>query len=223
MTLAIQPKAVLFDLDGTLADTAPDFYKTVNQLRALHDLPDLNTQVIRAEVSNGAKALVKLALNLTEEHPEYEQKRRQLLELYSQNLGNETTIFPGIADLLEWLDTANIPWGIVTNKPVHYAKPLLESLTLTDRCSVLICPENTTHRKPHPEPLLLATKHLSIDAAKCLYIGDHARDIQAGKAANMRTIAALYGYISQYEDPTLWQADWYAQDCQQIFQLITTQ
>jgi 2-phosphoglycolate phosphatase len=200
-------KAVLFDLDGTLLDTAPDFVQVVHQLRREHDLSLLDEALISSQVSNGARALVTLALDLTEDHEAFESKRLRLLEIYSSLLGNDTRPYPGIIALLAQLDAHNIGWGISTNKPRAYTAPLLETLQLHPAPGSVVCPDDVGNPKPHPESLYLNCKHLGCQPHEVVYIGDHVRDIQAGRAAGMRTIAAAYGYIAEGDDPADWGAD----------------
>jgi phosphoglycolate phosphatase len=215
-------QAVLFDLDGTLLDTAPDFVVVVNQLRNQYDLPNLDSDLIRATVSHGARALITLAFGLQEGEKDFEILRQQLLTRYSQHLDVETRPFDGIPALLNWLENSNILWGIVTNKPRLYAEPILQSLKLSERCHTLICPDDVSKTKPHPEPMHLACQQLSITEQQTLYIGDHRRDIEAGKNANMRTIAANYGYIDANDPADQWHADFIVNHANEIKPLLQT-
>ncbi len=202
-------QAVLFDLDGTLLDTAPDLAVVVNQLRERHGEPPLDYPVIRQTVSNGARALVTLAFQLGEEDPGFEALRGELLALYSQHLAVKTAPFPGIDTLLAWLEARDIPWGVVTNKPRAFSEPLLAALALDRRCAVLVCPDDVTRTKPDPEPLLLACRRIHRDPAATVYIGDHRRDIEAGTNAGMLTLGVNYGYIDPADPAPAWQADFY--------------
>ena len=202
-----RPSTVLFDLDGTLIDTAPDFIWCLNTQRARYDRPPLPDAAIRAVVSNGARALVRLGFELEPEDPGFDQYHRELLDLYESRLAVDTVLFPGLGQLLSRLEEDGIPWGIVTNKPVRFAAPLIVALGLAERCSTLICPDHVTERKPHPEPLYLACQRIGAVPTKAIYVGDHERDIEAGRNAGMRTIAVRYGYIEQPESVELWQAD----------------
>lgn len=199
--------AVLFDLDGTLVDTAPDFIKPINQLRKIEGLPALSEQAIRLQVSNGAKALTQLALSLNEKQPGFQQARNKLLELYQQSIGEQALLFPGIIELLSALEEKSIPWGIVTNKPWYLTEQLLINMGLYSRSSVTICPEHVKNTKPDPEPLLLACHKLKVDPYHAVYVGDHQRDISAGNSAGMLTVAASYGYVDSSNDIAQWQAD----------------
>jgi len=199
--------AVLFDLDGTLVDTAPDFVRVLNQLRADDQLPPLPYDAIRNQVSNGARALVKLGFALDETSDDFARRLEKLLALYEQGLAVESRLFDGLDTSLRWLEQRNIPWGVVTNKPSRYTLPLLRGLQLDQRCAVTICPDHVTHKKPHPEPLLTACDRLSVDPLQTLYVGDHIRDIEAGRAAGNITIAAAWGYLEQDTNINDWQAD----------------
>ncbi|MBA6412869.1 HAD-IA family hydrolase [Parahaliea sp. F7430] len=206
-TQAQNLQAVLFDLDGTLIDTASEFVIVVQALREEHGLAPTDEKLIRASVSNGARALVKLALDIDEQAPEFESKRLRLLELYSDVLGSSATPYPGITELLGALDERGIRWGISTNKPRAYTIPLLERLALSPSAGSVVCPDDVSERKPHPESLYLNCKHLGCEPTQAIYIGDHRRDIEAGRRAGMKTIAALYGYIEADDDPSSWGAD----------------
>lgn len=208
MSNAAQLDAVLFDLDGTLIDTAPDFASVVNQLCRQHGRPQIDYPDIRNTVSHGARALVTLAFECREGDPQFETLRQQLLQLYSQQLAVKTALFAGMAELLSWLESQSLPWGIVTNKPRRYAEPLLAALALAQRCGTLVCPDDVLHTKPHAEPMLLACQHLACRPGNTVYIGDHRRDIEAGSNAGMTTIAANYGYIDPSDPASSWQASY---------------
>ena len=200
-------RAVIFDLDGTLVDTADEFVPVVQSLRAEHDLPPMDADRIRASVSNGARALVQLGLGIEESAPEFEDKRLRLLELYSEVLGTLAAPYPGIVPLLESLAAAGITWGISTNKPRPYTEPLMQRLAITPAAGSVVCPDDVGQRKPHPESLYLNCKHLDCSPAQAIYVGDHQRDIEAGRRAGMFTIAAGYGYIEPGDAPEQWGAD----------------
>ncbi|AMQ87858.1 phosphoglycolate phosphatase [Marinobacter sp. LQ44] len=201
------PSAVLFDLDGTLIDTAPDFIRCLNMLRQQHELAPLPAEHIRRSVSNGARAMIRVGFGLEPEHPDYLEKHTAFLDLYEAGVAIETTLFEGMDELLLDLERRSIPWGIVTNKPARFAIPLIEALGLAERCATLICPDHVAERKPHPESLLLACREIGAEPKQAVYVGDHERDIEAGRNAGMRTIAVRYGYIEQPESVDLWQAD----------------
>jgi len=213
-------KAVLFDLDGTLLDTAPDFAIVVNLLLQRHGKPPIEYSLIRATVSNGARALVSLAFGINEGDSEFADLRQQLLELYSQHLSVKTKPFDGINELLDWLEAQRLSWGIVTNKPRIYTEPIIENLGLAERCATIICPDDVQRTKPDPEPLYLACKQMQCAAEQTIYIGDHRRDIEAGKNAEMRTIAANYGYINSVDPAKNWNADFYVDHASELTPLI---
>ncbi|HLT13826.1 MAG TPA: phosphoglycolate phosphatase [Marinobacter sp.] len=214
------PSAVLFDLDGTLIDTAPDFIRCLNQLRHQHNLAPLPAEHIRRSVSNGARAMIRVGFNLEPEQEGYAEKHTAFLDLYEAGVAVETTLFEGIDALLQSLEARRIPWGIVTNKPVRFAAPLIEALGLAQRCATLVCPDHVSERKPHPEPLFLACREIGAEPEKAVYVGDHERDIEAGRNARMHTIAVRYGYIEQPETVDLWQADIIADTVSDLAKLL---
>ena len=213
-------RAVIFDLDGTLVDTADEFVPVVQSLRGEHGLEPMDPQRIRASVSNGARALVSLGLDLPEDAPEFETKRLRLLELYSQVLGTMASPYPGIEHLLTRLAEQGITWGICTNKPKVYTEPLLARLNMQPSPKSVVCPEDVTHRKPHPESLHLNCRDLNCAPHEAIYIGDHLRDIEAGRRAGMYTIAAAYGYIEPGDNAQHWGADAEARCSEDLLQLI---
>ena len=214
------PSAVLFDLDGTLIDTAPDFIRCLNQLRQQHGLAPLPAEHIRRSVSNGARAMIRVGFGLEPEHPDYLAKHTDFLDLYEAGVAVETTLFEGMPPILEALEARGIPWGIVTNKPVRFAAPLVDALGLAPRCAAVICPDHVAQRKPHPEALLLACEQIGADPAKAVYVGDHERDIEAGRNAGMKTIAVRYGYIEEPASVDLWQADLIADTVSDLAKLL---
>jgi phosphoglycolate phosphatase len=199
--------ALLFDLDGTLVDTSADFVAVVNSMREKDGLQALPEQDIRNTVSDGARALVKLAYNLDDGDDGFAEKRQQLLDQYEAELGMQAKLFDGFHQLLNALERNNIAWGIVTNKPSRFTDPLLARLHIRPSNGVAICPDHVTHSKPHAEPLLLAATKLGLAPAQCVYAGDHLRDIEAGRNAGMTTVACAYGYIKPVENINHWQAD----------------
>lgn len=206
------PKAVLFDLDGTLIDTAPDFVRIIKLMCAKYKHPCPTDDAIREQVSAGAKAMIRLIFgelaNIADDDPVLLSYRQEFLDLYEADICVDSRLFDGLDEFLADLEVGGISWGIVTNKPRYLAQILLEKLSLTKRCSVLVCPDDVARTKPDPEPMLLACQHLGVEPADCVYIGDHIRDIQAGQAAGMTTFAAAYGYIPPKEFPIqLWGAD----------------
>lgn len=223
MALDTSIECVLFDLDGTLIDTAPDFIIVVKRLLEERNKPPIDSELICQTVSDGARALVKLAFEITEEHEEFLQLNHRLLDLYYAQLKTtEASPYPGILELLNNLDTSNIPWGIVTNKPEKYSKLLLEKLDLIERCKVLVCPDHVTNRKPHPEPILLACRQLDLDTERTVYIGDNIRDIEAAKNADVIAIAAAYGYLPANTKIEEWHADFILRSAEQTEPLLNT-
>lgn len=201
-------ECVLFDLDGTLIDTAEDFHKVLAIMLDQSGGERVSRAEVQQTVSDGARALVKLAFHLDEDHDEFDQRLQQLLNLYYEQLKQtEAKPYPGILDLLEKLETSNIQWGIVTNKPEKYSRLLLKKLDLLTRCPILICPDHVNARKPSPESLLLACKKLGCKVERTVYIGDHIRDIQAAKSADIIAIAAQYGYLAEDAKVDEWNAD----------------
>ncbi|CAM3416574.1 HAD-IA family hydrolase [Halomonas lysinitropha] len=199
------PQALLFDLDGTLVDTAPDLARATNVLRHHHGLPALPYGVIRAQVSNGGSALVTLALGLDKEAEGHGEARAFLLEAYGRAVAEESRVFPPLERLLAEWEASFRPWGIVTNKPRAYAAPLIEALQLTP--GALLCADDLPVKKPDPEPLREAARYLRAAPADCWYIGDHRRDMQAARAAGMAAVAVGYGYIEEGDDYRGWPAD----------------
>ncbi|WP_027966891.1 HAD-IA family hydrolase [Halomonas halocynthiae] len=199
------PAALLFDLDGTLVDTAPDLAMATNALRQHHGLPPLDYPTIRAQVSNGGNALTTLALNIDATHPDHATARDFLLDAYGAAVAVHSRVFPTLEALLNTWQKAGRAWGIVTNKPRRYAEPLVEALTLSP--DVLLCADDLPVRKPNPEPLLEAARRLGVSPQGCWYIGDHLRDIEASLAASMPAVAVAYGYLDDPSEALEWQAD----------------
>ncbi len=208
---------VLFDLDGTLVDTAADFENVLRSLCLDEGIAVPSSASVHATVSSGARALLGLAFDKDPANPRFESLLLDMLERYEQQIKlTHSTLYPGMDRLLLELEQRGIPWGVVTNKPERFSKPLLCSLELQSRCNVLVCPDHVTHSKPHPEPLLLACELLKRQPACTVYVGDHPRDIIAGKAAGMRTIAAAYGYLPSQPAVSEWGADLIVKDVKQI-------
>ncbi len=186
--------AVLFDLDGTLADTAPDLGFALNSLLAERGLPALSLESIRPQASNGVRGLLGLGFSVGPRDQGYEELRQGFLEIYMENLCRETKLFDGTRALLEEMEKRGIAWGIVTNKPMKYTEPLVRLLGLT--AGVVVGGDSCMHAKPHPEPLLFAAGKLSVQPSRCVYLGDDRRDVEASLAAGMTPIVANYGYLS---------------------------
>ena len=220
MPICKKIRAVMFDLDGTLLDTAPDFVVVVNQLLTELERAHLPEEIIRATVSNGSRALITLALDMDETHSDFEKHRLRLLELYTQHIAVFTRPFPGINELLNNLHERGIAWGIATNKPHIYTHLLLDALQIQPPPVSIICPEDVKERKPHPESMYLASQHIGCTPEEIVYVGDHQRDIECGKAAGSITIAAAYGYVGAEEDISLWEADYRVEHASEIWPII---
>jgi 2-phosphoglycolate phosphatase len=213
-------KGVLFDLDGTLLDTAPDFIVVLNAMLTDRGRAPLPAENIRAVVSNGARALVALAFGGNPGEEEFEALNVELRERYSRHLAVHTHLFPGLDDVLARLEKDGIPWGIVTNKPSQYTLPILDALALSRRCASVVCPDQVTHTKPHPEPMLKAAAEMHIQATDCVYVGDHERDIAAGRNAGMATVVAGWGYIGPEENARHWNADFHVDSTRELGELL---
>ena len=204
---AASTRLVLFDLDGTFADTAPDLAYALNLTLALHGRTPLPLETIRPHVSHGGVALIRLGFKLEPQHPDFSGLRQQFLDYYQSNLTRGTRLFPGIEELIEALDALGIAWGIVTNKPSWLTDPLMQQLQLTARASCIVSGDTTAKSKPHPEPIIYACSIAGAQPDETLYVGDAERDIIAGNRAGTRTLTALFGYIGEHDRPEQWQAD----------------
>lgn len=213
-------EAILFDMDGTLLDSAPDFIAITQQLLKDYDYTPVNDSKIRDVVSGGARAMVSTAFSMDESHPLFEGLRLEFLARYLQDCAVYSKLYEGINGLLTDIEKAGLRWGVVTNKPVRFAEPIMERLGLTERCSILICPEHVTHCKPSPEPILLAAKQLAVDPSNIVYVGDDKRDIDAGNAAGCKTVAVEYGYIHPTDNPRNWGAGAVVASVSELHQLI---
>lgn len=211
--------AIFFDLDGTLADTAPDLAGALNKLRCEHGLPPLPLMELRPHVAAGARGLLLAGMNLHPENPAYPAAQERFLALYEKNVHNETCLFDGIAECLDRLDSLNIPWGIVTNKALRFAAPLVDGLGLQHRAICLVAGDSASHPKPHPAPLLMAARMATIQPASCIYVGDDERDILAAHAAGMKAVVAAWGYLGNEKPLADWDADIIAISPQDIFRI----
>lgn len=209
-------KGVLFDLDGTLLDTITDISYALNQLRQEFSLPPLPVASIREFVSEGSKVMLKMALNIQENHPQFGSLREKFLSVYESHIADNTQFFPGMADVLAHLDNENIPWGIVTNKLTKHTMSLLAALEFTHRPRCVICGDTLATYKPDPAPILHACELLKINSQDCLFVGDSINDVLASKAAGSKALVALYGYIDGQINPYAWQADGYIQSPKEI-------
>jgi phosphoglycolate phosphatase len=197
-------RAVLFDLDGTFADTAPDLGAALNHVRALHGKPALPFETIRPQASHGSRGLLKLGMGVEPEDAGYDEMRDAFLKHYEEHICDHTVLFPSMAALVAELERHEIPWGIVTNKPHRYTVPLMERLGYAKRAACLVSGDTCARAKPHPMPLLHAAELIGIEAERCLYLGDDLRDMEAAQAAGMTGIIAAYGYIDPQADLDKW-------------------
>jgi N-acetyl-D-muramate 6-phosphate phosphatase len=200
-------EAVLFDLDGTLADTAPDMAHTVNRMLTKRGLAPVATVLVRPHVSKGARGMIGAAFGVTPEHADFQAMRDEFLDLYGENLCVDTRLFPGMDALLERLESEGIPWGVVTNKFERFARPLIEGLGLSERCAIVVGGDTCPRPKPFPDPLLHAAATLGVAPMHTLYVGDDERDVQAARAAGMPVVVAGYGYLGDGPPAILWGAD----------------
>lgn len=205
------PQAVLFDLDGTLADTAGDLAGALNRLRAQQGLPPQPLALLRPWASAGARGLLAAGMDIHPDHPEYESYRLGFLDAYLNCLAETTCLFEGMAAVLSDIESRGLKWGVVTNKPHRFTIPVMQGLGLAERAGVIISGDSTAHAKPHPLPLLTACEQLGVHPAATLYVGDDLRDIQAAKAAHMPSAAAAWGYLGHGTDIRVWEADVIAQ------------
>jgi phosphoglycolate phosphatase len=214
------PHAVLFDLDGTLADTAPDLAFALNRTLQHFRRDVLPYEVIRPVVSHGGIALIRLGFGLAPDAPGFEERRQFLLDVYADNLCRETGLFPGMAAVLAGLEAQRIPWGVVTNKPAWLTDPLIVAMQLDRRAGCVVSGDTCARRKPHPDPILHACRLLHSDPCDTWYVGDAGRDMQAGKAAGCITIGALYGYLHPEDPPHTWQTDLTIDQPEQLLDLL---
>jgi N-acetyl-D-muramate 6-phosphate phosphatase len=199
--------AVLFDLDGTLVDSAPDLAGAANELRAAHGLPPLAFELLRPMVGSGARGMLKAAFDIDPHEPSFDTLRSDFLARYESRILRETRVFARMEPVLAALEQRGLPWGIVTNKIARFSVPLVEGLGLMQRCAVLISGDSTAHAKPHPQPLLEAALRLGLAPQRCIYLGDDRRDVDAGRSAGMPTLAAAWGYLGRGESVHDWNAD----------------
>jgi phosphoglycolate phosphatase len=200
-------RAVLFDLDGTLADTAPDLAAALNRLLAEHGRRPVPLERARPVTSSGARGMLQVGFGIDPQDSRYDLLKARFLDLYAERVCHETRLFDGVAELLAALEERGLAWGVVTNKPERFTVPLLEALELRARASCVVGGDTTERAKPHPDPLLHAVQVLRVEPARCLYVGDDLRDVQAARAAGIRVLAAAYGYLGDHGDPLAWGAD----------------
>ena len=218
--MKVAAHAVLFDLDGTLIDSAPDLAGAGNEMRLARRLQPLPYEAFRPMVGSGARGMVGVALRVAPADAGYESLRDEFLQRYEARMTRETCIFPDIPPLLEMLRAMNIPWAIVTNKAVRFAAPLVQALGLDRGAATLVCGDTTPRAKPHPDPLLEAARRIGVPAANCVYVGDDLRDVQAGRAAAMGTVAAGWGYLGLDDAIDAWGADHIIRAPAELLQLL---
>lgn len=199
-------RAVLFDLDGTFADTAPDLAAALNHVRASRDLPPLPLEMLRPQASHGSAGLLKTGMGISPESPDFTPLREIFLAYYTDNICDHTKLFEGMAELVDHLESREIVWGIITNKPHRFTVPLMQALGYEHRAACLISGDTCAHAKPHPAPMLKACETIQIAPERCLYLGDDKRDMDAANAVGMRGIIANYGYVSDDVSISNWQA-----------------
>jgi phosphoglycolate phosphatase len=202
-----ESRAVLFDLDGTLVDTAPDLSRALNTQLQRHGRPPLDPRLIRPFVSHGSIGLLGFGFRVTEQDSGFAELRQEFLDIYQDTLCRASQLFPGMAAVLDELDNRRIRWGVVTNKPGYLTEPLLGALGLTARCCCIVSGDTLPQRKPDPAPMLYAAQQAGAAPRQCLAVGDAARDIESARRAGMRTLVASYGYIAEQEDTVAWGAE----------------
>ena len=200
-------QGVLFDLDGTLLDTSQDMASALNKLLLEQGREALPYTKIRGQVSHGARGLLQLGFGLSPNDEQFIPLRDRFLELYEADLVRDTKLFDGLGEVLDWCEQENLRWGIVTNKPGHLTRAVIKALNLWDRTACIVAGDCLPRRKPHPDTLLLGAEQAQLNPKACCYVGDAERDIQAGKNAGMRTVCALWGFLSEEDRPADWLAD----------------
>ena len=205
--MTIVCRAVMFDLDGTLIDSAPDLAGAANDMRVARGLPLLPYAQLRPMVGSGARGMVGRAFGAVPGDAEFESLRDEFLARYEARMAQETRVFEAMVPVLDRLQSHRLPWGIVTNKAARFSEPLVVAMGLHERAATLVSGDTTPHAKPHPAPLIEAARRLGLAAADCIYVGDDLRDIQAGRAAGMATVAAAWGYLGEGESIEAWGAD----------------
>ncbi len=215
------PQAVFFDLDGTLIDTAPDMGGALNRMLKERQRSLVPAEIYRAHVSHGSIALLRLGFPELDPATELFDLRTEFLAIYKAHIAHESALFEGMESVLSTLEAANIPWGIVTNKPEALTLKLLDAMDITKRCCSIVAADTTTHAKPHPAPMKLACKRAAVDPAKCFYVGDAQRDIEAGRSVEMKTFVADWGYIDNtIDDSYSWGADFHLQTPEKLLNYL---
>lgn len=201
-----QVQAVLFDLDGTLIDSAPDLGAAADKMRTDRGLPSFPLSHYRHMAGAGARGMLGLAFDMRPEHPEYEQYKEEFFVNYENCMTERTGVFDGVPDMIQALVQRGLPWGVVTNKSERFSLPLTRAMTLFATAGTVVSGDTTPYAKPHPEPLYEAARRMGVDPKRCIYVGDDERDVVAGHAAGMFTVAATYGYLGSQADVASWKA-----------------
>jgi N-acetyl-D-muramate 6-phosphate phosphatase len=202
-----QAKAVLFDLDGTLIDSAPDLGAAADAMRVQRGMPSLPADLYRPMAGAGARGMLHVAFGITPEDTQFESLREEFFRNYEGCMTQRTYAFEGVAELLQAISARGLPWGVVTNKSKRFTNPLTAAMPIFATAGTVVSGDTTAHAKPHPAPLLEAARQLGVAPEACVYVGDDERDIVGGKAAGMQTVAATYGYLGQQADVDAWKAD----------------
>ncbi len=205
--MKVRPRAVLFDLDGTLIDSAPDLAGACNELRIARGLRPLPLAALRPMVGAGARGMIGAGFGYVPDDSEFAPLRDEFLRLYSERMTRETRLFDDVAATIDSLQRQGLGWGIVTNKAARFAEPLIAWLGFARYAGAIVCGDTTPHAKPHPEPLLEAARRLGVEAGDCVYVGDDKRDVDAGRAAGMATLVAAWGYLGAGDPVEAWGAD----------------
>jgi N-acetyl-D-muramate 6-phosphate phosphatase len=213
--------ALLFDLDGTLVDSAPDLAAAANTLRSARGMPPLPLAHYRPHTSAGARGMLAIAMDMSPSAPAYEALKDEFLACYERLATQQTRCFPAMAALIDRLDQAGVAWGIVTNKATRFTEPIVAHLGLDQRAATVVCGDTTPHAKPHPAPLLEAARRIGIPPNRCVYVGDDLRDVQAGRAAGMKTVAVRWGYLGEALPIEQWGADAVIDDPMALLQWAT--
>ncbi|ADQ84831.1 MULTISPECIES: HAD family hydrolase [Methylovorus] len=198
---------ILFDLDGTLVDTAPDLAYALNLQRERHGLPALPLDDIRPFASHGSRGLLHKGFGITMEDPEFDAMRAEYLALYDEVFARSPVLFSGMAEVLAHIENQGLQWGVVTNKPRRFTEPMMQVMGLSSRAACVVSGDDAARAKPYPDTLLLACEQMTVKPQQCLYIGDAERDIEAGRTAGMKTVLAMYGYLDEQDQPEQWGAD----------------
>ncbi|MCS4295601.1 phosphoglycolate phosphatase [Comamonas sp. BIGb0152] len=200
-------RAILFDLDGTLIDSAPDLGAAADQMRVARGLPSLPMADYRPFAGSGARGMLRVAFGMQPEDAEFPAMREEFFQNYERRMTQDTTVFDGVADMLARIVAQQLHWGVVTNKSKRFTEPLSRQMALFASAGAVVSGDTTPHAKPHPEPLFEAARRIGVDPQDCVYVGDDERDIIAGRAAGMHTVAAVYGYLGEKQSVAHWEAD----------------